>query len=88
VVPNSSHGLVFPTTAVDEFQGDVQGRVLNSRTWVFHERVLARRTVHFTKWEPYFECGGGLGVSRGRICEGEWCPLVPVLAVVVLKWGC
>jgi len=38
---------------------------------VFHKRVLARRTVHFTKWEPYFKCSRGLGVSQGRICEGK-----------------
>ena len=60
LVPNSSHGAVFVSTAMDDFEGDVGKGVLNSRAWVLQERALARRTIHFTTRQMYFECGGGI----------------------------
>lgn len=64
-VNSASHGEVYLTTAVDDFAGDVQNAVLNSRAWVFQERALARRTLHFTSHQMYFECGGGVRCETG-----------------------
>lgn len=60
LVPNFSHGPVYISNVVDDFVGDVDRAVLNSRAWVLQERVLARRTIHFTKRQTYWECGGGV----------------------------
>ncbi|KAJ4217214.1 hypothetical protein NW759_009161 [Fusarium solani] len=40
---------------------EIQGRLalfpLNSRAWVFQERLLAPRTVHFARHQIFWECG-------------------------------
>ncbi|KAM0264929.1 hypothetical protein ACHAQJ_000445 [Trichoderma viride] len=59
-VPESSHGPVFITSATDDFVGDVEQGQLNTRAWVLQEHVLARRTIHFTDRQTYWECGGGI----------------------------
>jgi len=59
-VPNSSHGKVYVCTSIDDFDGDVVEGVLNKRAWVLQERALSRRTIHFTKRQTYWECGGGV----------------------------
>lgn len=59
-VPQSSRGPVYFCEDVDDFSGDVSQAVLNSRAWVFQERALARRTIHFTERQTYWECGGGV----------------------------
>ncbi|KXH53761.1 hypothetical protein CSAL01_03611 [Colletotrichum salicis] len=59
-VPQSSRGPVYFCEDVDDFSGDVGRAVLDSRAWVFQERALARRTIHFTKRQTYWECGGGV----------------------------
>ncbi|KAK0651145.1 hypothetical protein B0T16DRAFT_386632 [Cercophora newfieldiana] len=46
--------------AINDFGGDVDESELNSRGWVLQERALARRTVHFTKNQTYWECGKGV----------------------------
>jgi len=46
--------------AVDDFAGDVEDAGLNRRGWVLQERVLARRTVHFSASQTYMECGYGI----------------------------
>ncbi|EXK83843.1 serine/threonine protein kinase [Fusarium oxysporum f. sp. raphani 54005] len=48
---------------IDNFRGDVDEAVLNTRGWTLQERALARRTIHFTKNQVYFEC------SKGVQCE-------------------
>jgi hypothetical protein len=59
-VPKSSHGKVYVCTLIDDFPGDVEEGVLNKRAWVLQERALSRRTIHFTKRQTYWECGGGV----------------------------
>ena len=46
--------------AVDDFTKDVEANELNSRGWVLQERALARRTIHFTGRQTYWECGDGV----------------------------
>jgi hypothetical protein len=61
MVPRSSHGKVYICTSInDDFDGDVIKGVLNTRAWVLQERALSRRTIHFTKRQTYWECGGGV----------------------------
>jgi len=59
-VPKSSHGKVYVCKSIDDFPGDVEEGVLNKRAWVLQERALSRRTIHFTKRQTYWECGGGV----------------------------
>ncbi|KAJ2984637.1 hypothetical protein NUW58_g5953 [Xylaria curta] len=46
--------------SIDNFHGDVELGELNKRGWVLQERALARRTIHFTDSQMYWECGEGI----------------------------
>ncbi|KAJ8129324.1 hypothetical protein O1611_g4308 [Lasiodiplodia mahajangana] len=46
--------------SIDDFQTDVENSILNTRAWVLQERVLSRRTIHFTSTQMYWECGKGV----------------------------
>jgi hypothetical protein len=45
---------------IDDFDKDVEEAQLNTRAWVMQERVLARRTIHFSNTQTYWECGHGV----------------------------
>jgi hypothetical protein len=51
---------VCVSTDIDDFDKDVGEAELNRRAWVMQENVLARRTIHFTAKQTYFECGQGV----------------------------
>jgi hypothetical protein len=51
---------LYVSSLVDDFQQDVLGAHLNSRGWVFQERALGRRTIHFAQNQTYWECGHGI----------------------------
>jgi hypothetical protein len=55
-----SKSLIFVDEVFDDFQEDVRHGPLNSRGWVFQERALARRTIHFSRQQIYWECGQGI----------------------------
>jgi hypothetical protein len=59
-VKESLHGPLYVSRVVDDFQSDVEAGILNQRGWVFQERALSRRTVHFTANQAYWECGDGV----------------------------
>jgi hypothetical protein len=48
---------LYVSSLVDDFHNDVLGAHLNSRGWVFQERALGRRTIHFARNQTYWECG-------------------------------
>lgn len=45
---------------IDDFNLHVLDGHLNTRGWVFQEHALARRTIFFTDYQTYFECGEGV----------------------------
>ncbi|EKG11498.1 hypothetical protein MPH_11387 [Macrophomina phaseolina MS6] len=46
--------------AIDDFERQVTEAELNRRGWVYQERALARRTIHFANEQMYWECGDGI----------------------------
>jgi hypothetical protein len=44
----------------DNFERDVEQSALSKRGWVFQERALSRRIIHFTDVQVYWECGTGI----------------------------
>ena len=42
---------------------------LNQRAWVLQERVLSRRTIHFTESNMYWECGKAVRCGNFRKLE-------------------
>ncbi|KAM0418255.1 hypothetical protein ACHAPD_004612 [Fusarium lateritium] len=57
---NTSKGPLYLAEAIDDFREDVEKGILNTRGWVFQERALSRRTIHFTSTQVYWECGHGV----------------------------
>ncbi|CAH0044312.1 unnamed protein product [Clonostachys solani] len=57
VIVQSPRGPIYVCRAIDDFDSHVQRGLLNSRGWVLQERALARRTLHFTSTQIYWECG-------------------------------
>ncbi|KAL9562654.1 hypothetical protein ACKAV7_013218 [Fusarium commune] len=45
---------------IDDFQSHVLEGSLSGRGWVLQEHALARRTIYFTEYQTYFECGDGV----------------------------
>jgi hypothetical protein len=45
---------------IDDFNSHVLEGDLNRRGWVLQEHALARRTIFFTDYQTYFECGAGV----------------------------
>ncbi|CEF74397.1 unnamed protein product [Fusarium graminearum] len=45
---------------IDNFQNHVLDGPLSGRGWVLQEHALARRTIYYTDYQCYFECGDGV----------------------------
>lgn len=57
---DNSTGTPFSVYACEvggSFNDDVEDGVLNKRGWVYQERALSPRTIHFTATQTYWECG-------------------------------
>ncbi|KAK1780446.1 heterokaryon incompatibility protein-domain-containing protein [Copromyces sp. CBS 386.78] len=53
-------GGVYVSVFSDDFKEHVVHSPLSERGWVLQERALARRTIYFTEWQTYWECGDGI----------------------------
>ena len=51
---------IFIRENIDDFQNHVLDGPLGGRGWVLQEHALARRTVYYTDYQCYFECGDGV----------------------------
>jgi len=51
---------VYICDAIDDFKADVNEAEMATRGWIFQERALSRRTLHFGKNQMYWECGAGV----------------------------
>jgi hypothetical protein len=51
---------IFIRETIDDFQNHVLDGPLGGRGWVLQEHALARRTIYYTDYQCYFECGDGV----------------------------
>lgn len=59
-VQDAAGNQVCVCAHMDDFENDVEQAGLNKRAWVMQERVLAKRTIHFSANQTYWECGEGV----------------------------
>ncbi|KAF1830975.1 hypothetical protein BDW02DRAFT_582475 [Decorospora gaudefroyi] len=59
-VQDAGGNQVCICTHMDNFENNVEQAGLNKRAWVMQERVLAKRTIHFSANQTYWECGEGV----------------------------
>ena len=59
-IQDASGRRFYICTGMDDFNNHVEEARLNTRAWVMQERVLSRRTIHFSNNQTYWECGEGV----------------------------
>ena len=52
--------MIYLCDPIDDFGRHVEQSALSNRGWVFQERALSRRIIHFTEFQVYWECGKGI----------------------------
>jgi hypothetical protein len=57
---SGSLGRFYLCDPIDDFKRDVEQSALSRRGWIFQERALSRRIIHFTANQVYWECGTGI----------------------------
>jgi Heterokaryon incompatibility protein (HET) len=62
-IEDSSCRQIYVYGSPGDFSKDVDEGPLNRRAWVLQERVLSRRTIHFSANQTYWECG------KNVLCE-------------------
>jgi hypothetical protein len=60
VSSKDSTSRIYLCNFIDDFKEDVERSELSKRGWVFQERALSRRIIHFTETQLYWECGKGV----------------------------
>jgi Heterokaryon incompatibility protein (HET) len=55
--PDDSQLYAYVSRIDENFDCDLEEAELNQRAWVFQERALSCRTIHFTAGQTYWECG-------------------------------
>lgn len=68
-VQDTAGNQVYVCAHMDDFENDVEQAELNKRAWVMQERVLAKRTIHFSANQTYWECGEGVYCENLTIME-------------------
>ena len=54
---SSKSFIIYAGSFTEAFTEDVENGILNTRAWVYQERALSRRILHFTSNQTYWECG-------------------------------
>ena len=57
---DSQTGVIYACEMIDKFKDHVLDGPLSQRGWVLQEHALARRTIFFTEYQTYWECGHGV----------------------------
>ncbi|PVH70935.1 HET-domain-containing protein, partial [Cadophora sp. DSE1049] len=60
ITPSGKEARIYICEAIDNFEEEVEKAKLHKRGWIFQERALSRRTLHFAKNQAYLECGDGI----------------------------
>lgn len=60
ITPSGKEARIYICEAIDNFEKEVERAELHERGWIFQERALSRRTLHFAKKQAYLECGDGI----------------------------
>lgn len=68
-VRDISGNELYVSSDIDDFDEDVGKAKLNTRAWVMQEAVLARRTIHFSANQMYWECGEGVYCENLAVLE-------------------
>jgi len=69
--------------AIDDFGTHVEQSELSKRGWVLQERALSRRSVYFTEYQTYWECGKGVRCETMTKMKKylTLCPSLPIFPV-------
>jgi hypothetical protein len=59
-IDHNADSTLYIYSAIDDFARDVERGNLSTRGWVYQERALSRRIIHFTETQAYWECGRGI----------------------------
>ena len=57
---HDNHGAIHVCQRIENFDQHVLHGDLAKRGWVLQEHALARRTIFFTEYQTYWECGHGV----------------------------
>jgi hypothetical protein len=83
-LPTPLSAPLYLCETVDDFRGDVEHAGLSRRGWVLQERALARRTIHFSSGQTYWECGRGIHCETLTLLNKYCSPLLHFLPLSLI----